>query len=116
MNSDEDLFCLQICCPKDALKVAKPEPESEPVPFSFPKNFFFSSLTHTAAIVILSTYQYHLYGKRCPPALWMNRNSLQTILAGKQQPDLLDDFILYLESMPSTETRDMFQEFTGSQR
>ena len=35
MNSDDDPFCLQICCPKDALKVAKPEPESEPVPFQF---------------------------------------------------------------------------------
>ena len=29
---------------------------------------------------------------------------MQTILAGKQQPDILDDFT-YLESMPSIETR-----------
>ena len=69
--------------------------------FSFPQNFF---PTHTADIVILSTCQYLLYGKRCPPALWRNRNSLQTILAGKQQPDIIDD-TTYLESMPSIETR-----------
>ena len=26
------MIVLQICCPKDALKVAEPEPEPEPVP------------------------------------------------------------------------------------